>query len=82
MPIYEYTCEPCKNKWKEMHGSDEKGGRCPDCGIYAGRNLSQSSLIINTSNSSTAGQRVEKHIEEVRQLVKQDIEDSRKEYKI
>jgi putative FmdB family regulatory protein len=82
MPIYEYSCEPCSNKWKEMHGSDDKGGRCPDCGVFGKRSLSTNSIIIASSDSSTPGQRVEKHIEQVRELVKQDIQEARKEYKI
>lgn len=79
MPIYEYSCEPCHARWKEMHGVDDKGGRCRECGTLAPRVLPTGTTVITAM--STAGQRVEKAIEENRQIVREQMEEARKEYK-
>lgn len=81
MPIYEYSCQPCGAKWKEMHGADDKGGKCQACNTYAARVLPVGTTVLAAVKPSTAGQRVEKYIEENRQIVKEQIEEARRDYK-
>jgi putative FmdB family regulatory protein len=80
MPIYEYKCELCESRWKEMHSSDDKGGKCQSCNAYAPRVLPFSTTVTVTAQTTSAGQRVEKFIEESRQVLKEQLSDSRKEY--
>lgn len=79
MPIYEYSCEPCHARWKEMHGANDKGGRCQSCGVLAPRVLPTGTTVL--TQASTAGKRVEKYIEENREIVREQIEEARREYK-
>lgn len=80
MPIYEYSCQPCGAKWKEMHGSDDKGGKCHSCNTYAARVLPVGTTIVTTAKPSTAGQRVEKFIEESRQVLGEQMKEARQDY--
>lgn len=81
MPIYEYYCQPCENKWKELHGADDKGGRCQDCGTYVNKKLPTHTTVNINAQLSTPGQRVEKYIEETRQTVKEQVLEARRDYK-
>lgn len=80
MPIYEYKCESCNSKWKEMHGSDDKGGKCHGCNTYAARTLPLGTTVTIAAGTTSAGQRVEKFIEESRTTLKEQLQESRKEY--
>jgi putative FmdB family regulatory protein len=81
MPIYEYKCVSCTARWKEMHGADDKGGPCPQCGSQGQRRLPVGTTYTVTARDSTPGQRVEKFIEESREVLKEQLREARQEYK-
>lgn len=81
MPIYEYYCQMCDKKWKEMHGSEENIRSCGGCHRDCKRNLPTNSTVKINSATSTAGQRVEKYIEETKEAVKEQLAEARREYK-
>jgi len=80
MPIYAYLCQDCNEEIKLFHGVDET----PQCNKCNSNNL-QKQFRGNKVNvavkQSSAKDRVEKFIEESRESLKQQIEESRKEYK-
>ena len=82
MPIYEYSCQPCERKWKEMHGIDDKGGKCEGCGNYATRAIPNARIVTAAIKEASAGQRVERFIEESREAVREQKEEAVREYKI
>lgn len=63
-----------------MHGSDDKGGKCHSCNTYAVRVLPVGTTITTTAKPSTAGQRVEKFIEESRQVLGEQMKEARQDY--
>lgn len=42
MPVYEYVCTTCRNRFEKMRPMDtyQEGAPCPDCGSPAARALS------------------------------------------
>ena len=81
MPIYEYSCQLCDKKWKEMHGVDDKGGKCEGCGNYAGRTIPNARIATAALKEASAGQRVERFIEESREVFREQQAESAREYK-
>jgi putative FmdB family regulatory protein len=82
MPFYQYYCAACKESFKTYHGSEERCGACPRCESQdVTKALPQLTLKHNLQDRSTAGTRVEKFIEESRQSLAQQLEETRKEYK-
>jgi putative FmdB family regulatory protein len=81
MPFYQYYCAACKDSFKTYHGSEERCETCPRC------ESAEVSKVIPTLNwreeskkESSAGQRVEKFIEESREILESDKQSSRKDY--
>jgi putative FmdB family regulatory protein len=81
MPIYEYSCVGCTARWKEMHGADDKGGPCPQCGLQGRRSMPMGTTYTVTARGDNHGQRVEKFIEESRQVLEEQMREARQEYK-
>jgi putative FmdB family regulatory protein len=82
MPFYQYYCTSCKDSFKTYHGSEERCESCPRCeSTDVTKALPQLTLKQSFSDRSTAGNRVEKFIEESRQSLAQQLEETRKEYK-
>ena len=71
----------CDKKWKEMHDSSVIELSCNSCGSKCKRSLPTSSTVKINNNTSTAGQRVEKYIEETKEAVKEQLAEARREYK-
>jgi putative FmdB family regulatory protein len=83
MPIYQYHCVECETSFKQMHAADEAGGVCDKCNKQATKDVTKSNLsIINKPSQTSAGQRVEKFIEESREVLQEQLKDARKELKI
>ena len=42
MPVYEYVCTTCRNRFEKMRSMDtyQEGAPCPDCGSPSARALS------------------------------------------
>ena len=81
MPIYEYYCSMCNKKWKEMHSSEEENRNCDSCNNICKRNVPSNSTVKINQSASTAGQRVEKYIEDTKEAVKEQLAEARREYK-
>lgn len=83
MPIYQYRCVQCEIVFKELHSSEEDGGICEKCGNQATKDVTKPTVsIINKPSQTSAGQRVEKFIEESRQTLQEQLVDARKELKL
>jgi putative FmdB family regulatory protein len=83
MPFYEYFCNGCKNPFKTFHKVDEAAESCPKCeSVDVKKTLPLVTLTTKTDNKATAGDRVEKFIEESREKLKEQVQESRKELKI
>ena len=82
MPFYQYFCSACKDSFKAYHGSEEKCDSCPRCQSQeVTKALPQLTLKAKVEDTSTAGRRVEKFIEESRENLQQQLEETRKEFK-
>ena len=48
MPIYEYACTTCRNRFEQMRSMDsfEEPAACPDCGSPSARVLSLFSAFV------------------------------------
>lgn len=81
MPFYEYYCKPCKGSYKTFHGAEEAGGPCPRCqSIEVSKVIPTLNWREDTKKETSAGQRVEKFIEESREVLEADKQSSRKDY--
>ena len=81
MPFYEYFCKPCRGTYKTFHGADESGGPCPRCeSLEVSKVLPTLTYKVESKKETSAGQRVEKFIEESRQVLEADKQSSRKDY--
>jgi putative FmdB family regulatory protein len=80
MPFYQYYCAACKDSFKTYHGVEERCSACPRCeSPEVTKALPQLTLKPKTENTSTAGTRVEKFIEESRQNLQEQLQEARKE---
>ena len=79
MPLYDYKCEECEYAIRFFHGVDEGAGKCPRCcSAKFNKQFKQSNVVLeNTKN--TAQTRVEKFIEESREVLKEQMAEARKE---
>jgi putative FmdB family regulatory protein len=83
MPFYEYFCDSCKNNFKTYHGTEEKADSCPRCeSAEVIKTLPQLNILKPITKEASAGQRVEKFIEESREILKDQAAESRKELKV
>lgn len=82
MPFYSYNCDNCKKTFKSFHSPDESETKCIIC---KSENIKKNIPLVRSveakTKEQTAGSRVEKFIEESREVLKQQLEESRKEYK-
>ena len=82
MPFYQYFCSTCKDSFKTYHGSEERCETCPRCqSAEVTKALPHLTLRQTAQDRSTAGSRVEKFIEESRESLQQQLEETRKEFK-
>ena len=82
MPFYQYYCAACKQDFKTYHGSEERCSACPRCeSPEVTKALPHLTLRQPAQDRSTAGSRVEKFIEESRESLQQQLEETRKEFK-
>lgn len=81
MPVYAYKCDSCQYAFRLYHGVDESPGKCARCANDSLKKQFPPSNNIRTDNGETdAKRRVEKYIEETRQAVQEQIQESRKDY--
>ena len=81
MPFYEYYCPACKEPFKSIHGASEKQEACPKCESKDITKLLANVTITKPKVSeSTSGKRVEKFIEQSRDMLKEQLSESRKDY--
>lgn len=81
MPFYEYFCVPCKNTFKTYHGPNDRAEECPKCSTKEiVKSLSHVTISKPRLKESTAGNRVEKFIEESRETLKEQLTEARKDY--
>jgi DnaJ-class molecular chaperone len=81
MPFYEYFCVPCKDAFKTYHGANERAESCPKCnGKEVVKSLSHVTINKPRGKESTAGNRVEKFIEDSRETLKEQLTEARKDY--
>ena len=71
----------CDKKWKEMHDSDITERSCDACGSNCKRSIPTSSTVKIGGGATTAGQRIERYIEETKEAVKEQLAEARREYK-
>jgi putative FmdB family regulatory protein len=82
MPFYSYSCSTCKKTFKAFHSPDEIEKKCIIC-----KSESVSKLLPTVRNVSvkevdnSPKDRVEKFIEESREVLKEQLRESRKELK-
>lgn len=81
MPLYAYKCEQCEYSCQFFHGIDESAGKCPKCSSNFIKQFPANNNIKVANNKDSAGKRVEKFIEESREALKEQLSESRKEYK-
>lgn len=83
MPLYQYSCSDCQQEFKILHGIDEQNIVCKYCNSQnINKCLPKLSLSVNTSKQTSAGERVEKFIEESREALKEQLVEARKDLKI
>ena len=79
MPLYDYKCSKCEYECKLFHGVDESAGKCPRCTYDTfKKQFSKPSNIVNIAKN-TAQTRVEKFIEESREVLHEQMAEARKE---
>lgn len=80
MPFYSYSCSSCNKIFKSFHSSDECESACIIC-----KSSSIVKLIPNVRTveklDKKAGERVEKFIEESKEVLQQQMADARKDFK-
>ena len=81
MPLYCYECNDCKNEFETVHSMTEELHNCDRCG---GKDTLKRIPQLLTSYSKdrqkvTAGERVNKFIEDSREILKDSKGSSRKE---
>lgn len=80
MPTYSYACKNCKYEFEAFHGMNDKQ-ICTNCNSESLLRLFKQKTINLPTTSSTIRERVEKHIEEARQSLKEQLQEARKDYK-
>lgn len=82
MPFYAYNCLTCKKTFKAFHSSEEKQEHCIICKSNTLEKVIPTlrTVVANTSKTS-AGARVERFIEESREVLGEQMAEARKEYK-
>lgn len=82
MPFYAYKCNNCNKTFKAFHSPDESQDKCIVCpSTDIQKVMPQIRAVVQDAPKTTAGARVERFIEESRETLKQQLAESRKEYK-
>jgi len=81
MPIYSYKCEECEYSCKLFHQIGEEPKNCPSCNSTCFKKQFVGSSIKINNISDDPKSRVERFIEESRQTLKEQIAETRKDYK-
>lgn len=88
MPSYCYECSECSQAWNTFHGIDEKEEKCCFCfsekikkSFRSMTNNIRPDRVLYPEEKEQIRNRVEKHIEEAREDLKQRIKETRKDYK-
>lgn len=82
MPFYAYNCLTCKKTFKAFHSPDEKQEICIICkSTTLEKAIPTVRTIAADSSKTSAGARVERFIEESRQVLGEQMAEARKEYK-
>ena len=80
MPLYDYKCSQCDYEMKLFHGINEKPGKCSKClNDSLKKQFLRSGNVTYINSNDTAGSRVEKFIEESREVLKEQMAEARKE---
>ena len=81
MPTYAYRCNDCNTDFKAFHGVDEKVGGCVKCSSISVQRVFLPIRTTIVTATESAGERVEKFIEESRQVLQEQMAEARKEIK-
>lgn len=81
MPFYAYDCSACKKTFKAFHSPDEVEKSCIVCKSTSITKKIPTVTVALPSKKETAGSRVEKFIEESREVLQEQMKESRKDYK-
>lgn len=81
MPFYAYDCNACKKTFKVFHSSDELQKTCIICNSASVTKKISTLTVALPSKKDSAGSRVERFIEESRETLKEQIKETRKDYK-
>jgi putative FmdB family regulatory protein len=83
MPLYEYLCNACKQPYKTFHGADEVSTECVLCSSpEVSKKLPSLNIVESKKKTTTAGQRVEKFIEDSREALKEQLAEARKDVEL
>jgi len=80
MPIYEYYCNSCENKFKIMHSMSEE---CNECGVCLSEDITRvipdiANTVDKSKFKTKAGDLVKSHIEEARKEVREQKQDMKR----
>ena len=82
MPFYAYACKNCKKTFKVFHMADESQKNCIICpSTEIERVVPTVRTVSGNASKTSAGARVERFIEESREVLKEQLQEARKEYK-
>lgn len=81
MPFYAYDCNACKKTFKVFHSADELEQTCIICKSTSITKKIPTLTVSSPSKKDSAGARVEKFIEESREVLQEQMRESRKDYK-
>ena len=80
MPLYDYKCSECQHEMKLFHGVNEGTGKCPKCcNDSLKKQFLRNGNVIHMSSNDSAGSRIEKFIEESREVLREQMAEARKE---
>lgn len=84
MPRYSYNCKNCEKVFQVFHGMNEEVGSCPHCGCAEKDELvriyDKISVRKKSPSKTTAAERIKEFIENSREELEQQKQDSRKEH--
>jgi len=81
MPFYAYDCNACYKTFKAFHSPDELEEKCIICKSTSITKKIPTVTVALPSKKDSAGSRVEKFIEESREVLQEQMKESRKDYK-
>ena len=80
MPIYEYYCNSCENKFNMFHSMSES---CQNCGFCESEDITRvipdiANTVDKSKFKTKAGDLVKSHIEEARKEVREQKQDMKR----